>query len=174
MSESVQKKLGRVRPPRVNITYDVEVGNAIEKKELPFVMGIMGNFSGMPEEELPPLKEREFTEVTPDNFDDVLKGMKPHLQFSVENKMTDEEGQKIGVDLRFESMDDFSPERVAEQVEPLKQLLDLRQGLADLRAKLQGNQKLEAILQQSLGDESKLEQLKAELEAMQPEEDSDE
>jgi type VI secretion system protein ImpB len=174
MSESVQKKLGRVRPPRVNITYDVEVGNAIEKKELPFVMGIMGNFSGMPEEELPPLKEREFTEVTPDNFDDVLKGMKPHLQFSVENKMTGEEGSKIGVDLRFETMDDFSPDRVAQQVEPLKKLLDLRQGLADLRAKLQGNQKLESILQASLGDESKLEQLKAELEAMQPEEDSNE
>lgn len=171
MAESIQKKLQRVRPPRVSITYDVEVGDAIEKKQLPFVMGVLGDFSGQPTEPLPRLADRKFTEVTPDNFDDVLKSMKPHLAFTVENRLSDDpEAGKLGVDLNFESLDDFSPERVAEQVEPLKELLDLRQQLADLRANLQGNARLEEILQETLTDEEKLEKLKAELEE---EEESD-
>jgi type VI secretion system protein ImpB len=165
MAESSQHTLGRVRPPRVNITYDVEVGGAIEKKELPFVMGVLGDFSGQPVEPLEKLKDRKFVEVTPDNFDQVLSSMKPHLAFTVDNKLSDE-GGKIAVDLSFESLEDFQPDRVAQQVEPIKKLLDLRSQLADLRGSLQGNEKLEEILQASVSDEEKLKQLESELEAM--------
>lgn len=164
MAESVHRKLERVRSPRVHITYDVEVGDAIQMKEIPFVMGVLGDFSGSPAEALPRLKDRKFVEVSPDNFDDVLKSMQPRLQYTVENKLSDDAG-KIGVELNFESMDDFSPERVAQQVEPLRKLLDLRQQLADLRGSLQGNDKLEEILQATVNDSDQLKKLKSELEA---------
>jgi type VI secretion system protein ImpB len=164
MAESVHRKLERVRPPRVHITYDVEVGDAIQMKELPFVMGVLGDFSGQPEEALPRLRDRKFVEVTPDNFDDVLKSMKPRLTFKVDNKLAGD-GSKLGVELKFESLDDFAPERVAQQVDPLRKLLELRQQLADLRGSLQGNDKLEEILQATLGDEQSMGKLKAELEA---------
>jgi type VI secretion system protein ImpB len=165
MAESTQKKLERVRAPRVHISYDVELGGAVETKELPFVMGILGDFTGQPVEPLAKLKERKFVEVTPDNFDDVLKSMRPHLNFTVDNLLSeDPDAGKIAVDLHFESLDDFSPDRVAEQVEPLQKLLQLRQQLGDLRGSLQGNDKLEEILQASLTDEEKLTRLKAELE----------
>lgn len=164
MPESTQHKLDRVRSPRVHITYDVETGGAIEMKELPFVMGVLGDFTGQPTEPLPKLKERKFVEVTPDNFDDVLKSMKPHLAFKVDNLLSeDPEAGQLGVDLRFENLDDFSPERVAQQVDPLRKLLELRQQLADLRGSLQGNDKLEEILQATLSDEEKLNRLKSEL-----------
>jgi type VI secretion system protein ImpB len=164
MAESVHRKLERVRPPRVHITYDVEIGDAIQLKEIPFVMGVLGDFSGSPAEALPRLKDRKFVEVTPDNFDDVLKSMKPQLQFKVENKLSPEAG-KIGVALEFESLDDFSPARVAAQVDPLRKLLELRQQLADLRGSLQGNDKLEEILQATVNDADRLGKLKTELEA---------
>src|SRR5579872_4094890 len=113
MAESVQSKLGRVRPPRVHITYDVETGGAIEIKELPFVMGVLGDFSGQPVDPLPRLKDRKFVEVNPDNFDAVLESMKPHLAFSVENKLSEEaEAGNIKVDLHFKSLEDFSPDNV--------------------------------------------------------------
>jgi type VI secretion system protein ImpB len=164
MAESVNAKLKRVRPPRVHISYDVETGGAIEKKELPFVMGVFGDFSGNPAEALPKLKERKFVEINPDNFDDVLKSMKPRLQFTVDNLLSeDANAGKLGVELKFESMDDFSPDRVAQQVDPLRKLLDLRQQLADLRGSLQGNDKLEEVLQATLTSDEKLDKLKAEL-----------
>ncbi|HEX6068891.1 MAG TPA: type VI secretion system contractile sheath small subunit [Longimicrobiaceae bacterium] len=164
MAESVNAKLERVRAPRVHIKYEVETGGAIEMKELPFVMGVLGDFTGHPEEPLAKLKERKFVEVTPDNFDTVLKSMKPHLSFTVDNLLSDEpEAGKIGVDLRFQSLDDFSPERIAEQVEPLRKLLELRRQLADLRGSLQGNDKLEEILQSTLANEADLGRLKAEI-----------
>ena len=164
MAESVNRKLERVRAPRVHIKYDVETGGAIEMKELPFVMGVLGDFTGHPAEPLAKLKERKFVEVTPDNFDDVLASMKPHLQFKVENMLSEEpDAGKIGVDLKFESLDDFSPERVAQQVEPLRKLLELRQSLADLRGSLQGNDKLDEILQATLSDEEKMGKLRAEM-----------
>ncbi|HEX6534371.1 MAG TPA: type VI secretion system contractile sheath small subunit [Gemmatimonadaceae bacterium] len=162
--ESTQKKLERVRPPRVNISYDVETGGAIEMKELPFVMGVLGDFTGQPTEPLAKLKERKFVDVTLDNFDDVLASMKPHLAFSVENKLSeDPNAGKLGVDLTFKSLDDFSPDAVARQVKPIRELLDLRTKLSDLRGTLQGNDKLEEILQQTLGDAEKMNKLKAEL-----------
>src|SRR5689334_19778983 len=163
--ESVNKKLERVRPPRVHISYDVEVGNAIEKKELPFVMGVLGDFTGQPEEPLARLKDRKFVEITPDNFDDVLASMKPHLAFTVENKLSEEaEPGKLGVDLRFRSLDDFAPENVARQVKPLRELLELRTKLADLRGTLQGNEKLDEILRETASNEDKLKKLKSEME----------
>src|SRR5947209_12879744 len=140
--ESTQHKLDRVRAPRVHITYDVETGGAIELKELPFVVGVVGDFTGQPVEPLPKLKDRKFVEVNPDNFDSVLEGMKPHLAFSVENKLAeDANAPQLKVDLHFKSMDDFEPEHVARQVKPLRELLDLRTKLSDLRGSLQGNDK---------------------------------
>ncbi len=162
--ESTQHKLDRVRPPRVQITYDVEIGDAIELKELPFVMGVLGDFTGQPVEPLPRLRDRKFVEVNPDNFDQVLEGMKPHLAFSVENKLSeDSDAGQLKVDLKFASMDDFSPENVAKQVKPLKELLDLRTRLSDLRGTLQTNEKLEETLMETLKDASKMDKLKAEL-----------
>lgn len=162
--ESVHKKLERVRAPRVHVTYDVEVGDAIEMKEIPFVMGVLADLSGMPEEPLPRLKERRFIEITPDNFDDVLKKMNPRVAFTVENKISeDPNAGKIGVELNFKSMDDFEPENIARQVKPLRELLELRTRLSDLVGSLQGNEKLESLLQDISGDEEKLALLRAEL-----------
>ena len=162
MAQGTQKKLERVRPPRVSITYEVETGGAIEMKELPFVMGILADLSGNPATPLPKIKERKFVEVNPDNFDTVLKSMQPRLQFAVENKLQPG-GGKIGVELKFESLDDFAPDRVAEQVKPLRELLELRGKLADLRGKLQGNDKLEEILQETINDAEAMRKLRAEI-----------
>ena len=162
--ESTQHKIYRARPPRVQITYDVEEGDAIEIKELPFVMGLLGDITGQPEQPLPRLRYRRLTAVNPDNFDTVLEGMKPHLAFSVENKLSeDPEAGKLKVDLHFKSMDDFSPENVAKQVKPLKEMMDLRQRLSDLRGTLQTNDKLDEILMETMKDKSKMEKLKSEL-----------
>jgi type VI secretion system protein ImpB len=162
--QSTQHKLDRVRPPRVHVTYDVEVGDAIELKELPFVMGVLGDFTGQPTEPLPRLRDRKFVEVNPDNFDSVLEGMKPHLSFSVENKLSeDSNAPQLKVDLNFKSMDDFAPDNVARQVKPLKELMDLRTKLSDLRGSLQGNDKLEELLLDAVGDKDKLDKLKKEI-----------
>lgn len=164
--ESVHKKLERVRPPRVQISYEVETGGALVVKELPFVMGVMADFSGQPTDELPKLKDRKFAEVSLDNFDDVLASMNPHLAFSVANKLSDDPNAgKIQVDMNFESLEDFSPDRVAQKVDPLKKLLELRSQLADLRGKVQSNEKLEEILVATLSDEEKRKKLEAELKA---------
>ncbi|MGA7523383.1 MAG: type VI secretion system contractile sheath small subunit [Acidobacteriaceae bacterium] len=162
--QSAQHKLDRVRPPRVQITYDVEVGGAIELKELPFVVGVLGDFTGNPQEPLPKLKDRKFVEVNPDNFDTVLEGMKPHLSFGVENKLSDEaDAPNLKVDLKFRKLEDFEPTNVAKQVEPLKKLLELRTRLADLRGSLQGNDKLEELLLEAVANTEKLDQLKGEI-----------
>ncbi len=162
--ESTQKKLERVRPPRVQISYDVEIGNAIELKEIPFVMGVLADLTGQPKEALPRLKDRRFVEITPDNFDAVLDSMKPHLAFSVENKLSeDSSAGQIKVDLNFKSMDDFEPDNVAKQVKPLKDLLDLRTKLSDLRGNLQTNEKLDELLLDAVSNTDKLNKLKGEL-----------
>jgi len=160
--DSTQKKLERVRPPRVNVSYDVETGGAVETKELPFLMGVLADLTGNPAEALPRLKDRKFVEITPDNFDAVLKSTKPRVNFTVENKLQ-EGGGKLNIDVTFESMDDFSPDAVAQKVGPLKELLDLRTKLADLRGSLQGNDKLEEILQTTLNDAAAMKKLESEL-----------
>jgi type VI secretion system protein ImpB len=161
---STQHKLDRVRPPRVQITYDVETGGATEIKELPFVVGVLGDFTGQPEQPLPKLKERRFVEVTPDNFDSVLESMNPHLAFAVENKLSeDANAGQIKVDLKFKSLEDFEPEQVARQVKPLKELLDLRTRLNDLKGTLQTNEKLDEALLEAVSQTEKLERLKSEV-----------
>ena len=147
--ESLQHKIDRVRPPRIQITYDVEIGGAIELKELPFVVGVLGDFAGKPEESLPALKNRKFVEVDPDNFNQVLSGMKPRLAFTTENKMQDD-GSKLGVELKFNNIEDFEPDSIAQQVEPLRKLVEARKKLSDLRSKMDGNEKLETMLEDIL------------------------
>src|ERR1700734_3815467 len=161
---STQHKLDRVRPPRVQITYDVETGGAIELKELPFVVGVLGDFSGQPEQPLPKLKERRFVEVTPDNFDSVLESMEPHLSFSVENKLSeDANAGQLRVDLKFKSLESRKPEQVARQVKPLKELLELRTRLNDLKGTLQTNEKLDEALLEAVSQTEKLDKLKTEV-----------
>lgn len=145
--ESLQKKVGRVRPPRVQITYDVQVGDAIEKKELPFVVGVLADLSGMPDKPLPPIAKRKFVAIDRDNVNDVMKKIGPRLAFKVPNRLS-EDDTKLNVELRFESMDDFQPARIAEQITPLRKLLDLRNSLANIRSSLIGNEKLDNLLQE--------------------------
>jgi type VI secretion system protein ImpB len=144
-NSSVQKKLQKVRPPRVQMTYDVEIGDAIENKELPLVVGVVGDFGGNSEVPQKRLKERSFVGIDRDNFDEVMKGIEPRATYRVNNELTGEGGQ-FAVDLTFRSMDDFRPEAVVNQVEPLRRLLEARTKLADLRNKLAGNDKLEDLL----------------------------
>jgi type VI secretion system protein ImpB len=156
--ESVQKRLQKVRPPRVQLTYDVEKGDAIEQKELPFVVGVVGDFSAQSEAELPRLKDRKFVNIDVDN---VMRGLEPRAAYRVKNRLTDE-GGTFGVDLKFRSVEDFRPEAVVQQIEPLKELLDIRTKLADLRNKLAGNDKLEDLLGEVLSSTEKLQQLTSE------------
>lgn len=161
--ESVHKKLQRVRPPRVQISYDVQVGDAIQLKELPFVMGVLGDFSGQPVEPLEELKKRRFVDVTPENFDGVLESMKPHLAFSVANKLDPTSGSDLKVDLTFKSMDDFEPEQVARQIRPTRELLELRTKLSNLRGTLQTNEQLDKALSEIVGNSDSLAKIKGEL-----------
>jgi type VI secretion system protein ImpB len=156
--QSLQHKIDRVRAPRVQITYDVEVGDSIEMKEIPFVVGVLSDLSGKPDEPLPKLKDRKFVEIDRDNFNNVLAAMKPRLAFKVDNKITNDDS-KIAVELRFKSMDDFHPEQVVKQVEPLKKLVDARQKLSELLNKLDGNDRLDELLQQVVNDTESLQKL---------------
>ncbi len=156
--ESIQHKIDRIRPPRVQITYDVEIGGALELKELPFVVGVLGDFVGKPEEALAPVKQRKFVEIDRDNFDQVLSGMKPRLAFTTENKLQDD-GSKMGVELKFNSMEDFEPDNVVQQVDPLRKLVEARQKLSDLLSKMDGNDKLESILNEVVANADKQKEL---------------
>lgn len=158
--ESIQQKISRIRPPRVHITYDVEVGGAIELKELPFVVGVLGDFSGKPAEALGRVRDRKFVQVDRDNFDQVLAAMKPRLAFQVENKLSDKKG-KLAVELNFRGIDDFHPDQVVQQVEELQKLVELRQNLSDLLAKMDGNDKLTGLLQQVLENPDSIKQIAA-------------
>lgn len=161
MPESTQHKLDRIRPPRVQITYDVEIGGAIEKKELPLVIGVLADLSGKPDTALPKLKERGFVEIDRDNFNDVLASIAPRLAFAVENKLAND-GSYINTELRFRSIDDFSPENLVQQVVPLKKLFDARNRLSDLLAKLDGNDELDGALQNIVADPDSLKKIKSE------------
>lgn len=156
--ESIQKRLQKVRPPRVQMTYDVEIGDAIEQKELPFVAGVVGDFSGASLVDKKRLKERKFVNVDNDNFDDMMSAIQPRAVYRVSNELS-ADGGEFAVDLTFRSMNDFRPESVVQQVEPLRKLLDARTRLADLRNKLAGNDKLEDILMDVLNNTEKLNQL---------------
>src|SRR5262245_3566772 len=146
MSESLQHKLDRVRRPRVQITYDVETNGAMQKVELPFVVGVLADLSAQTKETVKPLKERKFVNVDRDNFNDVLQRSAPRLAMKVDNKLTGDGSSKLAVELNFKNMDDFSPANVAAQVPALKELLDMRHRLTQLMSKMEGNDKLEALL----------------------------
>jgi type VI secretion system protein ImpB len=147
VSESTQKKLSRIRPPRVQITYDVELGGALEKKELPLVVGIMADLAGKPEVPLPPVKARKFIDIDRDNFNNVMASLSPRLLFRVDNRLGEDDGSKLNVELRFRGLEDLRPESVIQQIEPLRKLFEARQRLNDLLAKLDGNDDLDVLLQ---------------------------
>jgi type VI secretion system protein ImpB len=154
VAESLQHKLDRVRRPRVHITYDVETGGAMKKTELPFVVGVLADLSGQPKQALRPLKERKAVYIDRDNFNDVLNKSGARLALRVANKLTDP-NSKLAVELNFKSMDDFEPAQVAEQIGPLKQLLEMRHELTQLLSRMEGNDKLEQLLADVLANTEK-------------------
>ena len=162
MADSIHDKLKRVRKPRVHITYDVETNGAMETKELPFVVGVMGDYSGDNNENKKPLKERKFVNVDRDNFDDTMAKIAPKLEMRVENTLS-EDGGDIPVNLQFNSLEDFEPEQVAMQVEPLKNLLAARNKLRDLMSKADRSEELENVLEQVLQSSDELAKLSGEL-----------
>ncbi len=151
---SMQHKLDRVRRPRVQITYDVETNGAMQKVELPFVVGVLADLSGQPKDALRPLKDRQAAYIDRDNFNAVLEKAAPRLTLRVDDKLSGS-GGKLGVELNFKSMDDFEPARVAEQVAPLKELLAMRHNLTQLLTKMEGNDKLEGLLADVLASTDK-------------------
>ena len=153
-AESMQHKLDRVRRPRVQITYDVETGGAMKKVELPFVVGVLADLSGQPKDALRPLKERKAVSIDRDNFNDVLARATPRLAIRVPNLLTDPDS-KLAVELNFRHMDDFEPARVAQQIGPLQQLLEMRQELTQLLNRMEGNDKLEQLLADVLANTEK-------------------
>ena len=161
MPESVQHKLDRVRPPRVQITYDVEIGGAILKKELPLVVGVLADLSGNPEQPLPKLRERKFVEIDRDNFNEVLAACAPRLTLRAANRLTQDSDSKINVELKFREIDDFTPLNVMLKIEPLKKLFQARQRLTDLLGKLDGNDALDSMLQEIVTNTEDLKQLQA-------------
>jgi len=161
MAESVNDKLKRVRKPRVHISYEVETEGAMVQKELPFVMGVMGEFTGNASETQKALKDRKFVQIDRDNFNDVMSRLGPAMTAKVDNTLTGE-GQ-ISVNLKFNSMDDFDPGRIVEQIEPLKKLLETRNKLKDLLAKADNSDKLEALLEQILQNEEDVKKLAGDL-----------
>ena len=153
MSESVFEKKKRVRPPRVNITYEVELGGAQVLKELPFVVGVISDLSGQPKDAPLKLKDRKFVEIDRDNFDDVLKSMKPRVAIRVDNTLKGD-GSELSVELNFEKLSDFEPEAIVRQVEPLRKLLEVRGQLKDLQSRTEGNDRLEEMLGEIIDNEA--------------------
>jgi type VI secretion system protein ImpB len=162
MSASIHQKLNRVRKPRVHITYDVETEGAEVQRELPFIVGVMGDFSGDPTSPLRPLADRKFIQIDRDNFNDVMAGMNPGLKMRVDNKLS-EEGGEMAVDLKFNSLDDFEPARVAQQVPALRTLMETRAKLRDLMSKVDRSEELEGLLEQVLKNEEELKSLSSQL-----------
>lgn len=160
--ESVHDKLSRVRKPRVHITYDVETEGAMVKKELPFVVGVMGDFSGNNNTDLKPLKDRRFIQIDRDNFDDVMRRMSPKLAMKVDNKLSDDDSQ-MAVELEFNGMQDFEPEAIVNQVEPLRELMETRNKLRDLMTKVDRSEELEELLERVLSNSEDLNSLNSEL-----------
>ncbi len=162
MSASIHDKLTRVRRPRVHITYEVETEGAQVTRELPFVVGVMGDFSGDPQEPLRPMAERKFIQIDRDSFNDVMARMTPGLNLKVDNKLADD-GTQMSVKLKFNAIEDFEPARVAAQVPALKALMETRDKLRDLMSKVDRSEQLETLLEQILKNENELKSLSSEL-----------
>jgi type VI secretion system protein ImpB len=165
MADSLQKWVGRNRPPRVQITYDVEIGDAIEKKELPFVVGLMSDLSGDPVEPLPKLRDRRFVEIDRDNFNEVMEKITPRLDLKVSDVMHGEGDLKI--ELEFKEFGDFHPEAIVKKIPRLAKLLEARQNLRDLLSKLDGNDDLNDLLSDVVGKNKELKEVKAEVDALE-------
>ncbi|OLP42546.1 type VI secretion system contractile sheath small subunit [Rhizobium oryziradicis] len=159
---SVHEKLERVRKPRVHIKYEVETEGAMVVKELPFVVGVLGDFSGDPTQPLKPFGERKFVQIDRDNFDDVMRRMSPGLNLTVNNTLQND-GSDLAVNLKFDSMDDFLPGSVVKQVPALKALLDARNELRDLLSKADRSEELEQLLEDILQNKTDLSKLVSEL-----------
>ncbi|HHW1954900.1 TPA: type VI secretion system contractile sheath small subunit [Pseudomonas aeruginosa] len=160
MPESTQHKLDRVRPPRVQITYDVEIGNAIEKKELPLVVGILADLSGKPDTPPAKLVERRFVDIDRDNFNEILSSISPRATLQVDNTISGDDS-KLNVELRFNHIEDFDPVNLVKQVVPLRRLFEARQRLRDLLTKLDGNDDLDQLLQDVVANTEGLQEIKA-------------
>lgn len=167
---SIHDKLNRVRKPRVHIKYDVETEGAVVAKELPFVVGVMGDFSGDPTSPLKPMKERKFVQIDRDNFNSIMAKMTPGLELKVANTLTDD-GSEMAVSLGFNSMEDFDPENIVKQIEPLKKLKDTRDSLRDLMTKVDRSEELEGLLENILQDSEQLKKLSEEVGAGSDKED---
>jgi type VI secretion system protein ImpB len=167
MSSSIHDKLDRVRKPRVHITYQVETEGAVVEKELPFVVGVLGDFSGNPTQPLKPLKDRKFIQIDRDNFNDVMARMTPGLNLKVDNTLA-KDGSQMAVNLKFNSMEDFEPGKVVNQVEPLKKMLETRDKLRDLLTKIDRSEDLEGLLENVLKNTEQLKKLSGELGAKAP------
>ena len=162
MAESIHSKLKRVRPPRVHITYEVEVGDAVVVKDLPFVVGVLGDFSGNPTQPLKRMEDRKFINIDRDNFNEVMARMTPGLNFRVENTLAGD-GSEMPVQLKFGSMDDFEPAKVVEQVDPLRKLLEARNKLRDLLTNVDKADGLESLIEEILKNTEKMQSLAGEL-----------
>lgn len=160
MAESTQHKLDRIRPPRVQITYDVEIGDAIEKKELPLVVGILADLSGKPVSPPPKVRDRRFLEIDRDNFDDILASIAPRLAVQVDNALQ-QDGSKLNIELNFKSFEDFSPINIVQQVVPLRRLYEARLRLRDLLTKLDGNDDLDQLLQDIVNNTQELQEIRS-------------
>jgi type VI secretion system protein ImpB len=162
MSGSIHSKLNRVRKPRVHISYEVETDGAQIERELPFVVGVMGDFSGDPTQPLKPIADRKFTQIDRDNFNDVMARMAPGLNLKVDNKLADD-GSVMAVNLKFNSIEDFDPARVVDQVPALKSLLETRNKLRDIMSKADRSDELEGLLEKVLQNEAELKALSGQL-----------
>jgi len=162
MAESIHDKLKRVRKPRVHITYDVETNGALDKKEIPFVMGVMGDYSGDNTETKKQLKDRKFSQIDRDNLNEVMSNVSPQLNMKVDNTLAND-GSEMSISLGFKTMEDFEPHKVVEQVEPLKKLLDTRNKLRDLLTKADRSDVLESVLEKILSDSEAMAALSKEL-----------
>ncbi len=162
MSESIHDKLKRVRKPRVHITYDLETNGSVADKEIPFVMGVMGDYSGDNSENKKPLKERKFSQIDRDNFNEVMSKISPELKLKVENTLQGD-GSEMSVNLKFNTMEDFEPHKIVEQVDSLKKLLETRNKLRDLLTKADRSDELESLLEQVLSNSDAMSSLTQEL-----------
>jgi type VI secretion system protein ImpB len=163
-SASIHDKLERVRKPRVHITYQVETEGAEVEKELPFIVGVLGDFSGNPTAPLKPLKDRKFIQIDRDNFNEIMARMTPGANFKVENTLKGD-GSEMAVQLKFDAIEDFEPAKIVEQVEPLKKLLATRDKLRDLLTKVDRSEDLEGLLERVLQNTDDLKKLSADLDA---------
>src|SRR5262245_1642040 len=167
MQASIHDKLERVRKPRVHLTYKVETEGAEIEKELPFVVGVLGDFSGNPSQPLKPLKDRKFIQIDRDNFNEVMSRMTPGLNLRVENTLRGD-GSECAVQLNFNRIEDFEPGQVVKQVEPLRKLLETRDKLRDLMTKVDRSDDLENLLERVLKNTDQLRRLSADLGIQNP------